>query len=53
VESDGPKKVFIWIGVIQLIVLAFTIPMCIYGKRARHWTARDSFYPARSVIFRQ
>ncbi|KAK4039509.1 MFS antiporter QDR3 [Parachaetomium inaequale] len=53
VESDGPKTVFIWIGVIQLIVLAFTVPMCIYGKRARHWTARDSFYPARSVIFKQ
>lgn len=39
-ESDGAKSVFIWIGVIQLILLAFTIPMFIYGKRARMWTIR-------------
>lgn len=32
---DGTKKVFIWLGVIQLITLTFTIPMYIYGKRAR------------------
>ncbi|KAI2634662.1 MFS general substrate transporter [Hypomontagnella submonticulosa] len=40
---DGSKTVFIWIGVIQLIVLLFTIPMYIYGKRARMWTVRKNF----------
>ncbi|KAK3328177.1 major facilitator superfamily domain-containing protein [Cercophora scortea] len=43
VESDGPKTVFIWIGIIQLIVLSFTIPMFLYGKRARHWTDKKKF----------
>lgn len=36
----GSKMVFIWIGVIQLIVVLTTIPMYIYGKRARMWTVR-------------
>lgn len=40
--DDGPKTVFIWIGVIQLIALLFTIPMFIYGKRARMWTVRKN-----------
>ncbi|KAI1741908.1 major facilitator superfamily domain-containing protein [Xylaria scruposa] len=39
-KSDGSKTVFTWIGVIQLIVLLSTIPMYIYGKRARMWTVR-------------
>lgn len=43
ITDDGPKTVFIWIGVIQLIVLAFTVPMFIYGKRARMWTVRKNF----------
>lgn len=43
IEGDGAKSVFIWIGVIQLIVLVFTIPMFIYGKRARMWTIRKNF----------
>ncbi|KAI6777590.1 uncharacterized protein J7T54_001128 [Emericellopsis cladophorae] len=38
--DDGAKAVFIWIGVIQLILMLFTIPMFIYGKRARMWTTR-------------
>jgi MFS family permease len=38
--TDGAKAVFIWIGIIQLILMLFTIPMYIYGKRARMWTAR-------------
>lgn len=42
-ESDGPKKVYIWIGIIQLILMLFTIPMYIYGKRARMWTVRKNF----------
>ncbi|POS84207.1 hypothetical protein EPUL_005740 [Erysiphe pulchra] len=39
-NDDGPKTVFIWLGVIQLIVMGFTIPMYIFGKRARMWTLR-------------
>ncbi|KAI1803653.1 MFS general substrate transporter [Daldinia bambusicola] len=41
--SDGSKTVFIWIGIIQLILLLFTIPMYVYGKRARMWTVRKNF----------
>jgi hypothetical protein len=41
-ETDGSKTVFIWVGVIQLIMMAFTIPMYIYGKRARMWTVRKN-----------
>ncbi|KAF3768478.1 MFS general substrate transporter [Cryphonectria parasitica EP155] len=43
IEDDGAKSVFIWIGVIQLIVLVFTIPMFVFGKRARMWTVRKNF----------
>ncbi|RWA09169.1 hypothetical protein EKO27_g5929 [Xylaria grammica] len=39
-KTDGSKTVFVWISVIQLIVLLSTIPMYIYGKRARMWTVR-------------
>lgn len=42
-EEDGPRAVYIWIGVIQLIVMLFTIPMFLYGKRARMWTVRKNF----------
>jgi hypothetical protein len=42
-EDDGSKTVFIWLGVIQLILMAFTIPMYIFGKRARMWTVRRNF----------
>ncbi|KAK4189164.1 major facilitator superfamily domain-containing protein [Podospora australis] len=42
-SADGPKMVYIWIGIIQLILLLFTIPMYIYGKRARMWTVRKNF----------
>ena len=41
-ETDGSKTVFIWVGVIQLILMAFTIPMYIFGKRARMWTVRKN-----------
>lgn len=43
IEGDGAKRVFVWIGVIQLIVLVFTIPMFIYGKRARMMTIRRNW----------
>lgn len=42
-KTDGSKTVFVWIGIIQLIVLLSTIPMYIYGKRARMWTVRMNF----------
>lgn len=42
-SADGPKTVYIWIGIIQLILLLATIPMYIYGKRARMWTVRKNF----------
>ncbi|KAF6822051.1 major facilitator superfamily transporter [Colletotrichum plurivorum] len=40
ITSDGPKMVFIWLGVIQLIFLLATVPMYLFGKRARMWTVR-------------
>lgn len=40
--DDGPKMVYIWIGIIQLILMLFTIPMYIFGKRARMWTVRKN-----------
>lgn len=42
-EHSGSKMVFIWLGVIQLIVMISTIPMYIFGKRARMWTLRKNF----------
>ncbi|KAH8661855.1 major facilitator superfamily domain-containing protein [Xylariales sp. PMI_506] len=39
---DGSKTVFFWIGIIQLILLLFTIPMYIFGKRMRMWTVRQN-----------
>lgn len=42
IQHDGSKMVFVWIGIIQLILLLFTIPMYCYGKRARMWTVRKN-----------
>ncbi len=42
-SNDGPKTVYIWIGIIQLILLLFTIPLYIFGKRLRMWTVRRNF----------
>ncbi|KAK5114673.1 hypothetical protein LTR62_002246 [Meristemomyces frigidus] len=39
-DADGSKTVFIAIGCIQVACLLTTIPMYIYGKRARMWTWR-------------
>ena len=41
-ETDGSKTVFVWVGVIQLTLMTFTIPMYIFGKRARMWTVRKN-----------
>ena len=39
-EADGSKDVFLAIGGIQIACLLTTVPMYIYGKRARMWTVR-------------
>ncbi|OKL63193.1 hypothetical protein UA08_01888 [Talaromyces atroroseus] len=39
-QSDGARTVFIAIGGIQLACLLTSIPMYIYGKRARMWTVQ-------------
>ncbi|EGR51619.1 uncharacterized protein TRIREDRAFT_21422 [Trichoderma reesei QM6a] len=40
--ADGSKSVYIYLGVIQLIFCLCSIPMYIFGKRARMWTARKN-----------
>jgi hypothetical protein len=39
-ERSGSKQVFVALGVIQMICKLLSIPMFIYGKRARQWTAK-------------
>lgn len=39
-EADGSKRVFVAIGGIQIACMFLTIPMYLYGKRARMWTVR-------------
>ncbi|KAK5074962.1 hypothetical protein LTR64_001167 [Lithohypha guttulata] len=41
-EADGSKTVFVAIGGIQLGCMLLTIPMYIFGKRARMWTVRKA-----------
>ncbi|OAA42727.1 Major facilitator superfamily domain, general substrate transporter [Metarhizium rileyi] len=38
--KEGPKQVYMWLGIIQLILQLTTIPLFIFGKRARMWTVR-------------
>ncbi|MCJ1309505.1 hypothetical protein MMC25_003165 [Agyrium rufum] len=40
--ADGPKSVFLVIGIIQVVCMFTAIPMFIYGKRARMWTVRKN-----------
>ena len=42
-DADGMKNTFVAIGGIQLGCLVTTVPMYIYGKRARMWTVRKNF----------
>lgn len=42
-RKDGPRKVFICLGIIQLLLQLTTIPLFIFGKRARLWTVRKDF----------
>ncbi|KAJ5520059.1 Major facilitator superfamily domain general substrate transporter [Penicillium fimorum] len=39
-DADGSRTVFLSIGGIQLFFMLMSIPMYIYGKRARMWTVR-------------
>lgn len=39
-EAEGSKNVFAVLGAIQVVFLLLTVPMYIYGKRARMWTVR-------------
>ncbi|OJJ44215.1 hypothetical protein ASPZODRAFT_135002 [Penicilliopsis zonata CBS 506.65] len=39
-DAEGSRTVYLALGGIQLGCLLFTIPMYIYGKRARMWTVR-------------
>lgn len=41
-SADGFKTTFVAIGCIQLACLLTTVPMYIYGKRARMWTVRKN-----------
>lgn len=41
-SADGSKMVFIWTGIIQLLLMLTTIPLYIYGKRWRMWTVRKN-----------
>ncbi|KAF2703931.1 MFS general substrate transporter [Pleomassaria siparia CBS 279.74] len=41
-ESSGPKDVFLAVGGIQMGCMLFSIPMYIFGKRARMWTHRKN-----------
>lgn len=39
-KSDGARTVFLAIGGIQIACLLTSIPMYIFGKRARMWTVK-------------
>ncbi|KAJ4357450.1 uncharacterized protein N0V89_002025 [Didymosphaeria variabile] len=41
--ASGPKDTFIAVGGIQLGCMFLSIPMYMYGKRARMWTVRKNF----------
>lgn len=42
-QSSGPKDTFVAVGGIQLGCMFLSIPMYMYGKRARMWTVRKNF----------
>ncbi|KAF2675213.1 MFS general substrate transporter [Microthyrium microscopicum] len=48
-EAKGSKSVFLALGGIQLGLMFFSIPMYIYGKRARMWTVRKNFIERFSI----
>jgi hypothetical protein len=42
----GPLQVFSTIGGLHIFIMLLTIPMWIFGKRARSLTARVPFFKA-------
>lgn len=42
-KRNGSKEVFIAIGLIHLALMMTTVPMYIYGKKARLWTVQKNF----------
>jgi hypothetical protein len=42
-EAKGPKDVFLAVGSIQLGCMLLSVPMYVFGKRARMWTVRKNF----------
>ncbi|PGH12659.1 hypothetical protein AJ79_04159 [Helicocarpus griseus UAMH5409] len=40
-KADGARDVFVALGGIHIACMLTTIPMYIYGKRARMWTVRE------------
>jgi hypothetical protein len=46
ISSMGPLQVFSTIGGLHIFIMLLTIPMWIFGKRARSLTARVPFFKA-------
>ncbi|PNS19603.1 hypothetical protein CAC42_7447 [Sphaceloma murrayae] len=44
IESRRPKEVFLVLGAIHAAVLSTTLPMYIFGKKARAWGARKTLF---------
>lgn len=43
-SNSGPKEVFLVMGCIHIAVLLTTVPMYIFGKKARAWGARKTLF---------
>ncbi|PSK34900.1 hypothetical protein B9Z65_1483 [Elsinoe australis] len=43
-SNRGPKEVFLVMGCIHIAVLLTTVPMYIFGKKARAWGARKTLF---------
>ena len=44
IDSQGPLKVFAIIGGIHIFIISLTLPMYVFGKKARSWTARKTLF---------
>jgi len=44
ISKEGPLEVFSIIGGLHIFICLLTIPMWIFGKRARSMTARATIY---------
>ena len=47
--SLGPLKIFSIMGATQIVSIGLIIPIYIYGKKLRSWTARRQIF--KSIIF--